>query len=65
MVGRPGGRCATGASGDRTAQVTVIFAQYQTAAAAGAVPDDLARRMDGALLSIGALSGILKAKVRL
>jgi len=43
-------------------QVTAIFAQYQQAAAAGQVPEDVARRMDGALLSIGALSDILKSK---
>lgn len=44
-------------------QVTAIFSQYQQAAAAGQVPEDVARRMDGALLSIGALSDILKSKV--
>ena len=46
------------------AQVTAVFAQYQAAAAGGGpVERDLARRMDGALLSVGALSDILKSKV--
>lgn len=45
-------------------QISAIFTEYQAAAGAGAaVPQGLARRMDGALLAVGALSDILKQKV--
>jgi len=45
-------------------QISAIFTEYQAAAAGGAtVPQGLARRMDGALLAVGALSDILKQKV--
>lgn len=60
-----GGWCGPCGAAAAAAQVTAVFAQYQAAvAAAGPVAPDLARRMDGALLSVGALSDILKSKVR-
>jgi hypothetical protein len=44
--------------------VVGILQQYTAAAANGAQPEAaLARRMDGALLAIGVMSDILKAKV--
>lgn len=48
-----------------TVQVTAIFVQYRTAVEGGgqAVPQQVARSMDGALLAVGALSDILKQKV--
>jgi hypothetical protein len=46
--------------------VVSILQQYTAAAANGARPEPaLARRMDGALLAIGVMSDILKAKVGL
>ena len=45
-------------------QISAVFTEYQAAAAGGAaVSEQTARRMDGALLAVGALSDILKEKV--
>jgi importin-7 len=47
-----------------TLQISAIFTEQQAAAAVGGpVPQQIARRMDGALLAVGALSDILKHKV--
>lgn len=45
-------------------QISAIFTEQQAAAAGGGpVPQQIARRMDGAMLAVGALSDILKHKV--
>lgn len=44
-------------------QISAIFTEHQVAAAGGGpVPQQIARRMDGALLAVGALTDILKQK---
>ena len=48
-----------------TLQISAIFTEQQAAAAGGGpVPQQIARRMDGAMLAVGALSDILKQKAR-
>lgn len=48
-------------------QVVAVFGEYQAAVAAvggqGGVPQECSRRLDGALLAVGSLAAILKAKV--
>ena len=41
-----------------------VMNAHDAAAKAGAVPMELARQMDGAMLAIGSLSSTLKTKVR-